>query len=142
EGIDTGPIISQVHIPYSSDLDAPLLYQLSFMAECEAFHMALDRNFVPARAQENKNNIVYYTRNLNDLQIDFTQSAEVIVRQIRAFNNISQGAFFRIGTHIFKVYDAEIVTNGYLSAKAEKYGENTIALVYEKNLLIRKASGY
>jgi len=142
EGVDTGAIISQVRIPYSSDLDAPLLYQLSFMAEREVFHLAQERNFEPMRAQEKKENLVYYTKKPEDLRIDFRQSAEAIVLRIRAFNNVSQGAFFSIGNAIFKVYDAEVMTNPYMLAKSSGYKENTVVLAYEKTLLIKKAPGY
>ena len=45
EKIDAGDIISQLKIPYSNDLDASLLYQLSFIAEKKVFHMALQKNF-------------------------------------------------------------------------------------------------
>ena len=37
EKIDAGDIISQLRIPYSNDLDASLLYQLSFIAEKKFF---------------------------------------------------------------------------------------------------------
>jgi len=141
-GVDTGPIISQVCIPYSQDLDASLLYQLSFTAEREVFHRALERDFLPVKTQETKNDLLYYTKKPDDLQIDFTQSAEAIIRRIRAFGNPSQGAFFTIGDAVFKVYDAEIVTNPYLLAKIQDYEDNTVVMAYEKTLLIKKGSGY
>src|SRR6185295_17658889 len=76
DGIDTGPIISQVRIPYSEELYAGLLYQLSFKAEQEVFRLALARNFRPARAQSAAKDIVYYTRKKEDLRIRFSEPAE------------------------------------------------------------------
>jgi methionyl-tRNA formyltransferase len=139
EGIDTGPIISQVRIPYSDDLDAGLLYQLSFQAEQEVFRLALARNFVPLCSQAASLDAVYYTKKPGDLRIDFSESAETIVRRIRAFGNKSQGAFFLVGPSVIKVYDAEIVTNPYILTKTGEFEENAVVLAYENNLLIRKA---
>ena len=45
DNIDDGDIISQIPIDYSEDLDAGLLYQLSFSAEGDVFEMAYKNSF-------------------------------------------------------------------------------------------------
>lgn len=137
DGIDTGEIIAQVKIPYSRDLDAALLYQISFMAEIEVFYKAYENNFEVQTTQVLKGDEIYYSKKDNDLIIDFNQSAEIIYQKIKAFSNRSQGAYFIFEGRKYKVYDCEIVDNDYLISKFDRCQNGEVALNYENKLLIK-----
>ena len=62
KSIDTGEIISQVHIPYTEDLDVTTLYQLNFVAEQRAFREAFLRDFEPLHPQNDTDGIISYKR--------------------------------------------------------------------------------
>ncbi len=139
---DTGPIISQVTIPYTDDLDAPLLYQLSFLAEQEAFLMALERSFVPLRTQKNTADTIYYTKRPEDQEIDLDATTEQFLSCIRAFANRSQGAVMHHGTLAFRVFGASRLFNPYLLSKQDDFRENEVVFNYESHLVIYKQQGF
>jgi methionyl-tRNA formyltransferase len=138
DSVDGGGIISQVRIPYSSDLDVSLLYQLSFIAEKEAFLCALERKFAPARAQAHLENAIYYTRKPEDRTIFFNEPAEVILRKVKGFGNLSQGCFFGYAGETYKVYNAECLTNAYLQEYSTRFTELQIVLCYENSIIFKK----
>jgi len=140
DAIDGGSIIAQIRIPYSGDMDCGLLYQLSFMAEKDAFKAALAKNFSGEVAQEPKGNEVYYNLKEDDKVIEFTKDAAFIMRQIKAFNTRSQGAYFMFEGQKVTVRDAELVANSYLLEKAVHAKENEVVLVYEGRILLRKGN--
>jgi len=137
DGVDTGPIISRMTIPNTPDLDAGLLYQLSFMAEVEVFNLARERGFTPATDNELSADCVYYTRQPGDLFIDFGESTAGILARVRAFSNRSQGARVRIGATELRVHDAEPVRNPYLLERIDCYGQNEVVFKYGSSLVIR-----
>jgi methionyl-tRNA formyltransferase len=139
--IDRGDIIAQVLIPYSEDIDCGLLYQLSFLAERDAFAQALRNNFAVAKPQVLEGGEIYYNLKEADKAIDFSKSAEVIVRQVKAFNTRSQGAYFMFEGQKVVVRDAEVVTNSYLLEKTVHLQDNEVVFVYENRILIKKTGG-
>lgn len=94
-GIDTGPIISQVEIPSTDDLDVGLLYQLSFVAEVEAFKQAYAKSFSNHCPQRASSSDIYYSRKPSDQTIDFaTDTCQSIIAKVRAFwKSLSRGDF-------------------------------------------------
>ncbi len=142
DDFDTGPIISQVRIPYTDDLDAPLLYQLSFLAEKKVFRAALARNFKPICEQKSSISDIYYTKNPEDSNIDFNSSAKEIISKVRAFANQSQGARFRYGSSVLRVFGAMELKNSYLHECQESYTDNQVVLNYECFLVISKNGGF
>jgi methionyl-tRNA formyltransferase len=142
DGIDSGNIISQVRIEMTDDLDCGLLYQLSFMAEQEAFVQAFQRGFTPTEVQLSIGQPTHYTRKDADLAIDFSEDAETICRRIRAFDSRSQGAFFVYHEKKFVVRDCEVVTNPFIITRFSDSAENQIVLNYEQKLIIRKGSAF
>ncbi len=142
EGLDTGPLIAQVKIPYTPDLDAALLYQLCFMAERDVIREAYFRRFQTIGEQSHLSGAIYYTRRDTDLEIDLFQSAEEIVRRVRAFSNRSQGAILDIGGKQLRVYDAEIVSNKFLIDRMASLPDGVIAFAYEDNLLVKKNNAF
>lgn len=143
EGIDTGDLIARVLIPFSEDLDAGLLYQLTFWAEQEAFAAAFDRNFAPIEHQSSGASDIYYSRKASDQVVDLQgDDRELIIRKIRAFGNRSQGVTFSIGGSTFKAYDAESLHNAYLLTRLHEYTEGEVVFCYEDVLVLRKGDGF
>ncbi|HFD79970.1 MAG TPA: hypothetical protein ENK05_06215 [Gammaproteobacteria bacterium] len=139
---DSGPVIARVEIPCSADLDLGLLYQLSFMAEAEAFDLALARGFRPMEPQpSNGDKSTYFRRGAGACRLDLDADPEKICRQVRAFGIASQGTEFVCAGRRYRVFDAEIIRNGYLRSKAPKYRENEVVLVYEDALVLKKGDG-
>lgn len=137
ENLDTGAIVAQIRIPFTPDLDSILLYQLSFLAEKEVFREALKKEFLPMEAQRAGNADLYFTKHQSDLQLDFSQPADAIVRRVRAFCNRSQGAFFVCGENLFRTFDAEVVNNPFLVTRRHHFADRSIVFNVEKTLIVR-----
>jgi methionyl-tRNA formyltransferase len=140
---DTGAIISQVRIPNTPDVDLGLLYMLTILAEVEAFDLAFQRNFIADAHYKNTPNMAsYFKSSPEKMRIDFSQSGEGILRQVRAFGIYSQGAWFMHRGSEFSVFDAELCTNPYLIAKASPCSENEVVFVYDGTAVIRKGDAF
>ena len=138
-GIDTGPIIAQIRIPYTPDLDAGILYQLSFWAEREVFSAALNRDFLPSYTQNPTGDEIYYSRSAGDQRINFAaDSCEEIVRKVTAFGNRSQGVNFAAGGHEFKTYAARLLSNPYLLDRVKGYRDGEVIFCYEDVVVLYK----
>lgn len=142
DGYDTGPIIAQIKIPHTSDLDAPLLYQLSFIAERMVFRAAIQRNFVPTGTQVSTPNDIYYSKKPEDNYIDLGKSSAEVISRVRAFANRSQGGRIRHREIELRVYGAALLVNQFLNECRNDYIENEVVLNYEGNLVIRKGTGF
>lgn len=141
--VDSGEIITQVPVVNTPDMDLGLLYMLTLWAEADAFEAALARDF---RADEQYTNQAkpdsYFKITPEQMQIDFSKTAEEMCRHIRAFGILSQGARFTYNGHEFKVFDAELCANPYLCMKAEGYQENQIIFIYDGTMVIRKGNAF
>lgn len=142
DGVDTGPIISRVVVPNTDDLDAGLLYQISFQAEREVFGLAFHREFQPEREQWADSESIHYTRHEDDLMIDLAESTRKVIGRIRAFSNRSQGARLLFHDQTFLVFDAEEVRNPYLLQRKQGYRENEVVFCYENCLLVRHGEAF
>lgn len=138
EGIDTGDIIAQVRIPFTEDLDVSTLYQLSFIAEKNVFLKSLAREFEPAYSQEERPELVYYSRKPEDRVITFTEPNNLILRKIKAYNNRSQGCEFVVGGRVYRVYSATRLFNSFLMDYLAGFADCTVALSYENSIAFRK----
>lgn len=135
--VDTGPIIDQVLIPYSHDLDVTTLYQLTFIAEKQVFSTALHRNFSRAHVQSG-NELISYSRKASDKQISFCEPNSVILSKIKAFNNLSSGAEFKFSGNVYRVYAAAIMHNTFLVSHVKKFPPCTVAMSYENDIIFHK----
>jgi methionyl-tRNA formyltransferase len=138
DGVDTGPIISQLRIPYSPELDVTTLYQLSFIAEQRVFSEALARDFVPQSPQIPRTDDVYYTRTASDQCISFQESNDVLLRKIKAFNNRSIGCRLTAGGRSFRVYAACRMENRFLLDYSQSFDEGVVVLSYEGCIVFRR----
>ena len=138
DGIDTGDIISQVRIHYSTDLDVSLLYQLSFIAERKAFIEALNRNFKPLQPQARKKDLLYYSRKPEDKEITFKETNQELTNKIKAFNNKSQGCVFMYQNEVYKVYEIRVLDNKFLKEYATCFDNYQIIFCYEDCIIFKK----
>jgi len=136
--IDGGPIIARAPIDVDSSIDCGLLYQMSFLAEVEAFRLAHARDFQPLEPQKPGPDDRYYTIRDEDLEIDWREPNVEMLRRIRAFGTRSRGAWFRHDGEMIKVRDAEIVVNRFLSEQMDSRPDNSVIFRYESNLLIKR----
>ena len=142
DGIDTGAIIEQVKIEYSSQLDCSLLYQLSFAAEKEAFNRAYNVGFELKETQDVSGDNIYYTVKDTDKRISFSDDDQSIVRRIKAFNTRSQGARFLINGEEIIVKSCRVIEHPYLSHVYESCLNNEVVLIYEDRLLIKRGNAF
>lgn len=142
DGVDTGPIIARVTIPNTPDLDCGLLYQMSFMAEKEVFHLALEAGFQVTQENRSSDDCIYFTNSPEALDIDLGQTTGRIIARIKAFCTRSQGARLHEGDLTLRILDVEEVTNPYLLKKIDDYRENEVVFNYESALVIRHAQSF
>lgn len=136
DGIDTGAIISQVKVTDKPNIPLDLLYQLSFMAEADAFTKAYERDFEPLKIDANLEGTIYYSRKEEDMIINNNDSLEQIEKKVRAFQIEGQYARFVNKDRTYYVKDVIVFENDYLTSK--EYKDNQIIRIYGNNVLIRK----
>ncbi|MBQ6478125.1 MAG: hypothetical protein IJI44_02020 [Erysipelotrichaceae bacterium] len=98
DGIDTGEIIAQIKVSDKADLPLDLLYQLTFMAEGEAFLKAYERNFRPiSGSNATSGEFLYYSRKKEDQLLHRDDGLEKILKKIKAFQ--VEGQYARLICH-------------------------------------------
>lgn len=145
DGVDTGNIVHQECVEITDDLDLGLLYQMSFKLEARVFRegmlklVAADYR-LPGKAQSGKGS--YYTRQSEHQQIDLVQMCdEEIVRRVRAFGVRSQGVTCSTGGGLFRIFEAEPITNLYLREQYAGFQAGQVLLRYEDRLLLKTREG-
>ena len=134
---DSGKIISRKKIIYSDDLDATLLYQLSFLAEKEVINEAFKKKF-KATIYQPLGKWINYKRSEKDKVIDLSENIYSIIQKIKAFNNLSQGSFFSVLRKKFKVYRAEILHNLFIKNYIRNFNNHQVVLVGENFIIFKK----
>lgn len=142
DGVDTGGIIAQVRIPFSEDLDAGLLYQLSFIAEKEAYIAAASVDFEPQKEGGKAPGTVYYTFKPEHLRIDWSEPLTTIVHRIKAFGTRSKGAWLEVAGQRVIARDAEVIANPYMMKLQGDYEPGSVVFAYERKLLVRHEEGF
>lgn len=143
EGIDTGPVISQIRIENTEDLEAGLLYQLSFMAEGEVFKMAYEREFMPMGVQDFAGRGSYYSFQKDDLRIDLErEDAKEIIAKVKAFASKSKGAFFEYAGRVYKCSNAQMIKNPYLLKKMDDEKNHSFVMMYEDKMIYKTDGEY
>lgn len=142
DGIDTGPIISRVKIPFTDDLTATLLYQLSFLAEKKAFIDAWNRDFLPLEIIEDTSNTIYFTRKPDSSIIPLTQDDLHISQTVKAFSNKNQGVRFYIDDFEFRCFSCWFSSNKFLFEVFASAKQNEIVLVYEDILAVKRPNNF
>ena len=130
-GIDSGDIISQIKIPFSDDLDAGLLYQMSFRAEADVFEAAYKRNFLPISRQVLRNTDIYYSYKQEDLDINLGRDT--------AFSTGNKGAKLRINDQTFICKNVIVLHNSYVKEQFYETACGEILLQYEDKIVVKNA---
>lgn len=142
--IDSGEIISQVPVYNDSSTPLALLYQMCFLAEREAFKLALKRDFKIADSLriESKPYIAYFTRKAQDLALDFTtQSTQELISTIKAFARVDKGAYLAEDKTISFI-DAKLIQNEFLDRIFKYHSINDILLHYDNHILCKRKEGF
>jgi len=142
DGIDTGPIISRVKIPYTDDLTATLLYQLSFVAEKNSFVDAWNRDFLPLEISQDRSNTIYFTRKPDTSVIPLMQDDLHIAQTVKAFSNKNQGARFYIDDCEFRCFSCWFSSNKFLFEIFPDARSNEIVLVYEDVVAVKRPNNF
>jgi methionyl-tRNA formyltransferase len=137
-GVDTGPIISSIRIPFTDDLDVTTLYQMSFVAEQQVFLQALAHGFKPQLEQLKDPCSIYYSRKVADQVISFRENNDTILQKVKAFNNRSQGCTFSIRDGTYRVFSAQRMYNPFLLKMLENYPDCVVGMSYENCIVFRK----
>lgn len=137
DGIDTGKVISRVEIPMTEDIEAAILYQLSFKAEVLVFREAYRKNFMPAVPQPQMDGAVYYTMRLEESMVDFRKGFDHILRQTKAFGDKSHGVCFSCNGKTFTFYRSSEVTNAFVTKLYKDSGELRILLAFDDSIVFK-----
>lgn len=140
-GIDTGKIISRVSIPMTDEIDAPLLFQLSFKAEAMVFSDAYDCNFTPLDNQPINNEAIYYTINKTDLLIDFDEAIETLTRKSKAFGYKSKGLYFKCSGKVYRCFRITEVNNPFVVELAEARKNREVIVSFDNTVIIKTING-
>jgi len=98
DGIDTGEIIAQIKVSDKADLPLDLLYQLTFMAEGEAFLKAYERDFKPiSGSNATSGEFLYYSRKKEDQMLHRDDGLEKMLKKVKAFQ--VEGQYARLVYH-------------------------------------------
>lgn len=138
-GIDSGDIISQVEIDNTPDLEAGLLYQLSFIAEAQVFEEAYINQFRAISKQVLLGDEIYYSFKEDDLVINFEkENVHELVAKVKAFATRNKKAILTVDNERFQCWDAEIIKNKYIQENKTEIFKNEKMLKYENKILICK----
>ena len=137
DGIDTGSIISRIEIPYSSDIDAGLLFQLSFKAEVAVFRKAVSQDFKLLENVSIPEDTIYYSISTNDLVVDLSKGVDYLLRQSRAFGYGSKGVLIKIGGNEYKFYSAGEINNPYVTNLFKDIPDGQIGIAFEHTVIFR-----
>lgn len=140
-GIDTGKIISRVSIPMTNDVDATLLFQLSFKAEVMAFEKAFERNFRIIEQQPIIDDAIYYTISQSDLLIDFSKDIESLEQQSRAFGYRSKGLFFKSNGQVYKCFQMSGVNNPFVVELSKDKKIQEVFISFDNSVVIKTKNG-
>lgn len=140
-GIDTGKIVSRVSIPMTEDIDATLLFQLSFKAEAMVFSDAYDCNFTPLDKQPIINEAKYYTINKTDLLIDFEDDIYTQTRKSKAFGYKSKGLYFKCSGKVYRCFKISEVKNPFVIELAKLRQEREVFLSFDNTVIIKTING-
>jgi methionyl-tRNA formyltransferase len=145
EEVDAGQILAQLRVPLSADLDAGLVYRLSFQLEAEAFREAIialkAADYRTAGRSQAAGGSVY-RRTAGDQSADATRDSAVeIATKIRAFGIRSLGVTLTTRDGHFRVFEGAAVTH---AQAVQRFGRGTpgaVVLDYDGKLLVETPDG-
>ena len=135
KGLDTGPMLATLGMPIDRKTGGELTEELSEKGARLMVEVLADLSAYPATLQPDAG--VTYAAKIEkaEARLDFSQSAEQVERQIRAFNP-APGAFFEIGSERVRVLRADIV-----AAHPRRNGVEEAGVVLDSQLTIACGEG-
>jgi len=112
-GVDTGPIINQIEIPLTADIDASTLYEKANKAHIELIHKtipSLISGNIALTPQDNNKATIWPGRRLEDGCIDLRGSVWDAERLVRAVTRPYPGAFIDVGNERVVIWKAKVVS--------------------------------
>jgi methionyl-tRNA formyltransferase len=107
EGLDTGPMLLEWPIEIDGKNSGELTEELAILGGQALWRWLADTEQYPRRAQPGEG-VTYASKiDKSEAQLDFTQDAYAVERQVRAFN--PPGAWFEFMGERIKVLSAEVV---------------------------------
>jgi methionyl-tRNA formyltransferase len=142
DGIDTGPIISQLRIPFHESIDSRLLYHLCFQLEPSVFFLALEKHFQPLSTQPRCETPVYYSFIESDLECTNADSDDELVARIHAFNTPRKGAIVSVNGELIRIFLAHMLPESAFLQMPWTNTLNEIVAVFADSILVRRHTGY
>jgi methionyl-tRNA formyltransferase len=143
--VDTGNVIYQEKLDITDDLDLGLVYYMTFDLESRVFSKGMKRIIEANYQYEGESQTgsgSHYTRSEKDMVIDFeSMSDDEIITRVRAFGIKSQGVTCVVNDGSYRVFDAQVVSNGYLLDEFISYPCGALLLQYDDKLLVRTRDG-
>lgn len=139
DGIDTGSLISQVKL-HNKNIPLPLLYQMCFLAEVQTFDIALKSDFKIHSNPPGKG--TYFKRDDQNMLLLHSDTLQTIVQKVNAFNIKGQYAKLYFREKRYSINSARIIKNTFLQNFYKKYEENTITLIYENYILVKRENKF
>ncbi|MBO4920046.1 MAG: hypothetical protein J5365_07815 [Erysipelotrichaceae bacterium] len=141
DGIDTGKIIARTLVTDKPDLPADLLYQLTFMAEADAFVKAYQRDFIPAEElNDGAGEYIYYSRKEADTLIRKEDDIDTIFRKVRAFQ--VDGQYARIICHEREYEVRDLIRFDSRYPDREGKQDYEILFTYKNNVVTVYGEGF
>lgn len=139
EGVDTGPIISQVRIPYDPDYNATILYPLTFRAEAEAFRRALESGFSKSEEQSDSSSSLYASR-IDQKIISPSFSDEDVIRTVMALRSDPIGAILKIGGERIELQNAWLSNNYFLQQQFRTHKIGSVVMASGFIIVLKRSS--
>jgi methionyl-tRNA formyltransferase len=145
EEVDAGEILAQLRVPLTPDLDAGLVYRLSFQLEAEAFRQAVavlkaagyHRSGRPQEAGGST-----YRRTAADQSADASlEPALEIEKKIRAFGIRTLGTTLNTRDGAFRVFEGCAVTHEEAKKRFGRGAPGAVVLEYDGKLLVETPDG-
>ena len=141
--IDAGPIVSQLSIPVTPELDLGLLDHIVGNMQVRVLEMGLERGFTENPEFEvSTSSESYYRIERKHLEIDFLKATNDIIQQIKAFSSKRIGARFRHRGDWFTVLRAEFLENDYLRELHKDKENGEVICIYDSTVVMVKDSGF
>ncbi len=147
DGIDTGPLISQVPISRGPDIDdVDMLYRISFRAEVEAFQIALDRGFQVDSAlvaRQEAPIVPYYTYQKSDAVLQPKDDLATAYRRLQAFSTRSKGVVMTFDNgSVLRAFGGAVLKNSSVHAIYANVRDNAVADAWDETVILRKSDGF
>ena len=114
EGVDDGPILTQMPFAVEEDDDASSVEEKLLLAEAHALDVLLPKMKVGQlnpRAQEENDASYYGRRSHEDGWLDWASSSEKLLRLVRASTNPHPGAYTFHGAYKIRILKADVVNS-------------------------------